>query len=228
MERWWLGQEQTALLSRPRTQAMTHSREPGRGGCGGARKEGRALKIFFGSKKVGANAPRSACGEARRGPPQCGRDRCCPPRRSGPACSGSSAATTGGSGARSDGQPQREAARRPGAGRRMRPHCPGPSGGGQLAPRIPGGATPPRSCWCTRGDADEFSRLVVARLVLPAHIPHGEADVFVLHGLHVEACARAGPSVGGVPRSSETVSNWGGKNGPTRQWWGWWSRSRRA
>jgi hypothetical protein len=42
-------------------------------------------------------APRSACGAARRAPRRYGRDRCCPPRRSGPGCSGSSGATGGGS-----------------------------------------------------------------------------------------------------------------------------------
>ena len=31
---------------------------------------------------------------------------------------------------------------------------------------------------------------VVAHLVLATHVPHSEADVLVLHGLHVEACSQ--------------------------------------
>lgn len=47
-----------------------------------------------------------------------------------------------------------------------------------------------------------------AHLVLASHIPHGEADVLVLHRLHVEACRKAGPQAGAW---AAAASNGGGR-----------------
>ena len=57
--------------------------------------------------------------------------------------------------------------------------------------------TPPARAWRTLGVLEVVSPQG-ADLVLATDVPHGEADVFVLHRLHVEPCMTGGQRGGGV------------------------------